>query len=63
MVDKLFKYALFTAMVAIWLFDAIKKRRAGVKPDTEKARKQLDEAAENILGVKEKPEEPQSTSQ
>lgn len=54
MVDKLIKYGLFAAMVAAWLLDALRKKRAGIKPDPERAKAILDKTASGVLGVEEK---------
>jgi len=58
MVTKLLKYGIFAAMVAVWLVTQIRNRRAGIKPDQEKAKAILDKTIEGVFGsTDEEPKE------
>ena len=61
MVTKLLKYGVFAAMVAIWLIGQIRNRRAGIKPDKEKAKALLEKTIEGVLGKND--EQPEEASQ
>jgi len=61
MVTKLLKYGVFAAMVAVWLIGQIRNRRAGIKPDKEKAKALFEKTIEGVLGKND--EQPEEASQ
>jgi len=61
MVEKLLKYGIFAAMCAVWLIAQVRKRRAGIKPDQEKAKAVFEATVEGVFGTND--EKPEKASQ